>query len=218
MNVDADILARMAIRLGRAFNHSWAKDIPKSVPWSWDMASYYADIAKASRKPVFDAKQVEITYDHSNSHWLLSQNKIEISFYNRKHSEYQGFVRLGLDALGSHFVHARVEDWSGMTEAQVWRMDRAINSLSTGHWASLYSLPPLAILTKILPSPKAPVNLYYRTGSDNIPTMDASGLHVGEEEREAWYAFDEAFRKFKESGGLKRWDRIVVKELKHEVR
>jgi hypothetical protein len=217
VNVDQDILARMAIRLGRAFNHSWAKDIPKSVPWSWDMASYYADISKAARKPVFDPKQVEITYDHSNSHWLFSQTKVEVEFYNRHHSEFQGFVRLGLDALGSHYVHARVEDWTGMTDAQVWRMDRAINSLSTGPWASLYSLPPLAVLTKVLPAPKAPVNLYYRTGSDGTATMDLSSVHVGEEERMAFVALDKAFTKFKAEGGLTRWDRLVMKELKREV-
>lgn len=217
MNVDQDILARMAIRLGRAFNHTWAKEIPKTVPWSWDMGSYYADISKASRKPVFDPKQSEITYDHSNSHWLLSQHKVEIDFYNRRHSEFQGFVRLGLDAFGSRYVHARVEAWGNMSDAQVWRMDRAINSLSTGPWASLYSLPPLAVLTKVLPAPKAPVNLYYRTKDDGSATMDLSSVHVGEDERSAFETLDAAFRKFKDQGGLTRWDRIAVKDLKREV-
>lgn len=216
MNVDIDVLGRMAIRLGRAYNHSWAKEIPKSVPWSWDMCKYYVGLSSA-RRPFIDDARDTITYDHSNSHWLFSPERVEVTMKNRHESEFVGFVRLYTDALGRPVLHVRLENWAKLSDGQLWRVDRAVTSLSCGPWAKLYSLPPVAVLGKALAKhlPDFPVNLLYTLSGDE-PVIEVAGLHIGAEQREKFEAFDTAFKKFADVDGFRRWERIQVKEAAGE--
>lgn len=211
MLTDADTLGRMAIRLGRAYSQSWAKEIPKSVPWTWDMAKYYMSISKSERVPEMDELKVEIVYDHSSTHWLLCQERVEVQFYDRKAQAYVGFVRLDVDALGSPVITVRVESPSVIADGQLWRFDKAVTSLSCGSWQQLYSLPPLSVLLAIVgKGPSCPITLYYRVGTDG-PTIDVAGAPVGEAQRVEYAAFDRAVQRFKERGGCSKWERAVVK-------
>lgn len=211
MNVDEDILGRMAIRLGRAYSHGWAKDIPKAAPWSWSMMTLYIGQSLSTRLPKVDQERSTVSYDHSSSHWTFSPGKVEVTFDDRKSEGHIGVVRLGYDHLNEPYLHVRIEDASAMTDSRAWRMDRAITSLSCGPWRPLYTLPPLAVLCTALKRylPKCPMNLYYRTGDVRI---EAVGVPLGAEEAEACAAFERALRRYEAAGGFEKWDRLQAQQ------
>lgn len=212
MIVDADTLGRMAIRLGRAYGQAWAKEVAKSVPWTWDMAKYYVEICKASRLPVIDEARVAITYDDGSTHWTLSQEKVSIDFYDRKRVGYIGYVRCDVDALGAPVIAVRIDHPKSMVKASLWRVDRAVTSLSCSRWQPLYSLPPCQVLFELLGAeaiPKCPITLFYRVGPDG-PTIDVAGVAVDQAERDAFAVFDEAFKRLKDSGVMTQWERAYT--------
>jgi hypothetical protein len=215
MIVDADTLGRMAIRLGRAYGQAWAKDVAKSVPWNWDMAKYYVDICKSSRLPVLDEERVTITYDDSSTHWTLSQEKVSIDFYDRKRAAYIGYVRCDVDALGAPVISVRIDHPKSMVKSSLWRVDKAITSLSTSRWQPLYSLPPVQVMFQLLGAavvPECPVTLFYRVGSDG-PTIDVAGIAVGQSERESFAVFDDAFKRLKDRGVMAKWERAYTAQV-----
>jgi hypothetical protein len=212
MIVDADTLGRMAIRLGRAYNQAWAKDMAKSVPWNWDMAKYYVEICKSSRLPTLDESRVAITYDDSSTHWTLSQEKVEVNFFDRKRGAYVGHARCEVDALGAPVISVRVDHPRSMMQGGLWRVDKAVTSLSVERWQPLYSLPPIQVLFELLGAeaiPKCPITLFYRVGRDG-PTIDIAGTPVDQEERESFAVFDAAFKRLKDRGVMSKWERAYT--------
>lgn len=212
MIVDADTLGRMAIRLGRAYGQAWAKDVAKSVPWNWDMAKYYVDICKSSRLPLIDEERVTITYDDSSTHWTLSQEKVSIDFYDRKRGAYVGHARCEVDALGAPVISVRIDHPKSMVKTSLWRVDKAVTSLSTSRWQPLYSLPPVQVLFELLGAeaiPECPVTLFYRVGPDG-PTIDVAGMPISQDERDAFAIFDGAFEALRNSGVMTRWERAYT--------
>lgn len=207
MIVDADTLGRMAIRAGRAYSQAWARDIPRSVPWNWDMAKYYVGISAAKRLPEFDESRVAITYDHSSTHWLLSQERIEMNMYDRNAQAYVGYVRCEVDALGAPVISVRLESPRRMVDGSIWRVDKALTSLSCERWQPLYQLPPLSVVLELL-GPKAvpscPITMFYRV-SANGPTIDVAGTPIGDEQKASYAVFDSAFRRLIDNGMCAKW-------------
>lgn len=215
MRIDADTLARMAIRLGRAYSQLWAKSIAKGQSWDWDCAKHAIDTSTAQRLPDLDEKRCRITYDHGSSHWMLTQERVQIDFWDRNAQGYIGHVTCQVDALGAPVISVRVESPRRLVDGQIWRVDKAVTSLSTERWQPLYSLPPLQVIWTALGAdviPDCPVTLYYRLASDG-PTIDLAGVPVSPQQRESFAKFDAAFQRFKSAGGMRRWERVVISEV-----
>jgi hypothetical protein len=209
MQLERDTLARMAIRLGRAYSQSWAKAIGKDQRWDWETCKKAIESSPAQRVPML-TEDPSIRHNHSSTEWVFDDRRAQVEFYDRLARAYIGVAACNVDAFGEPVLVVRVESPQRMVDGQLWRFDKAITSLSCDKWKPLYSLPPLSVIWSVLGSPPAcPVTFYYRL-SVTGPTIDLAGFPIGEAQRDAYATFDRAFQRFKEQGGMTKWERAVA--------
>ncbi|NBW09317.1 MAG: hypothetical protein EBR82_14960 [Caulobacteraceae bacterium] len=209
MQLERDTLARMAIRLGRAYSQSWAKAITKDQRWDWETCKNAIESSPAQRVPTL-TEDPSIRHNHSSTEWVFDDRRAQVEFYDRTANAYIGVVKCSTNAFGEPVIVVRVESPHRMVDGQLWRFDKAITSLSCDKWKPLYSLPPLSVIWSVLGAPPAcPVTFYYML-SETGPTIDIAGFPIGADQRDAYVAFDRAFQRFKEQGGMTRWERAVA--------
>lgn len=209
MQIERDTMARMAIRLGRAYSQSWAKAITKDQRWDWETCKASIAASTAQRVPTL-TEDPSIRHNHSSTEWTFDDRRAQVEFYDRAANAYIGIAACSIDAHGDPVLVVRVESPHRMVDGQIWRFDRAITSLSCDRWKPLYSLPPLSVIWSVLGAPPScPVTFYYRIGSTG-PTIDIVGFPIGEAQRDAYAAFDRSFQRFKEQGGMTKWERAVA--------
>ena len=208
MKVPADTIGRMAIRLGRALDQSWAKGVPDKSVWNWATAIEAIDASKAQRKPVYD--ETSINSENGSTTWTFAPDILEVLFYDKGKDGWAGFVRADADDV-TPFIQVRLNHWRRMDPNNIWRVDRAITSLACARWQPLYSLTPLSVLTEVLRGkiPSCTVNLYYVI-SEGEPAIHFAGQWANEEQRAECAAFDKALQAFGKKGGFAKWSQMKI--------
>lgn len=198
--ISPDLVGRMAIRLGRAFNQGWAQNINRGVPWNWATCTDAIERGASSRKPIVVEAESRIKHV-AQTYWDLSPTDAIVMFLDKRR-DLIGDVRLHDDHLS-----VMLKDWKSLDNNQVWRVDRAINSLCCGKWQPLYHMPPLNWLTEVfqevLPSETVVLDYSLRENEagEKVLHIDVSG-DTG---------FRKAMEAFNAKGGPARWHKMALK-------
>lgn len=206
-----DLAGETCIRLARAYQHAWAKNIPANVPWNWKTAEYFINIAKQKTKPrvgdgliVFDSRK-------SSTHWKMGEGRAQVTMLDK--GAITGGVSTGRDEAGKPWMLVRIHDWSSLGQEQVWRYDRALTSLACGDWRVFYQLPPLSVLGPVLGSrvPSVDVRLWFVMAGEKPTISLESSLVASPEVYAAVESAEELLRKFEKAGGFEKWHLAKVK-------
>lgn len=213
--IGPDMVGRMAIRLGRAYNQGWAQSIERGTPWNWVTATEAIERSTSSRKPIVVEAENRIK-NPANTYWDLSPTEARVVFLD-KAKEKVGSVQL-CEHDNSVSVHVVLDDWADLGDNQVWRIDRAINSLCCGRWQALYSFPPLNWLSmtfdELLPSYK--IHLFYSVRKSAVTGETLASINMfdfakSDEQREHFARFNAAMEKFLAKGGVEKWHKMALK-------
>ena len=175
-----DLIGRLAIRLGRAFRHKWATEIPRDAVWNWLTAE--KAIRSATNKTVPKIDGYDLTYNVGQTHWLLTPDDIVVRCDDRELG-----TRARIEARVDETFGAVLEVWlaslAGFDHFELSRFDKVITSLSEGPWKPLHRLTPLAVIVQALPEylPTEPSTLVYTEGRiiSSAPELDAAMKRAG---------------------------------------
>ena len=191
--IPPDLVGRLAIRLGRAFRHKWALDIPRDAVWDWTTAQRAVRSATNRTVPRIDG--YDVAYHGGQTHWLLTPGSVVVHCDDRELG-----TRARIEARVDETLGPVLEVWlaslSGFDHFELSRFDRVITSLSEGPWKPLHRLTPLAVIVQALPEylPVGESTLVYV--EDRIISSDA-GLNA---------AMTRAGHRF-----FTRWERMVTR-------
>ena len=158
-----DLIGRLAIRLGRAFRHKWATEIPRDAVWNWFTAE--KAIRSATNRTVPNLDGYDLTYNVGQTHWLLTPDDIVVRCDDRELG-----TRCRVEARVDETLGPVLEVWlaslSGFDHFELGRFDKVLTSLSEGPWKPLHRLTPLAVIVQALPEylPTEPSMLVYTDG------------------------------------------------------
>lgn len=158
-----DLIGRLAIRLGRAFKHKWATEIPRDAVWNWLTAE--KAIRATTNKTVPKLDGYDLTYNVGQTHWLLTPDDIVVRCDDRELG-----TRCRVEARVDETLGPVLEVWlaslAGFDHFELSRFDRVITSLSEGPWKPLHRLTPLAVIVQALPEylPTEASSLVYTDG------------------------------------------------------
>ena len=158
-----DLIGRLAIRLGRAFKHKWATEIPRDAVWDWNTAQ--RAIRSATNRTVPKLDGFDMTYNVGQTHWLLTPDDIVVHCDDRELG-----TRARIEARVDETLGPVLEVWlaslAGFDHFELSRFDKVITSLSEGPWKPLHRLTPLAVIVQALPEylPTEPSTLVYTEG------------------------------------------------------
>lgn len=175
-----DLVGRLAIRLGRAFKHKWATEIPRDAVWNWLTAE--KAIRAATNKTVPKIDGFDLTYNVGQTHWLLTPDDIVVRCDDRDLG-----TRARVEARVDETLGPVLEVWlaslAGFDEFELSRFDRCLTSLSEGPWKPLHRLTPIAVIVQALPEylPVEPSMLVYVEGRiiSNDPELNAAMTRAG---------------------------------------
>lgn len=207
-----DLHGEQAIRLGRAYQHAWVKDIPQSVRWDWETCCYMLSIAKSKMKPAVVGDSIVYSARKSSTHWTLGQGVAAITMLDK--GIVTGGVTTGRDEDGRPWMRARISNWAGLSKEQLWRYDRALTALACGDWKPFYKMPPLNVLTPVLKPfvPETEVRLWYVMAGTTPTVCLDSAIVVSHEQQAIIDGAKHLLRKFEQAGGLERWHTARVVE------
>lgn len=160
----SDLIGRLAIRLGRAFKHKWATEIPRDTIWNWSTATQALASARSPKAPYVDDEGT-IVYDTGSTHWVLSTEYVAVECNDKEKGP-----RCRIDARIDETFGPVLEVWlaslAGFDHFELSRFDRCLTSLSEGPWKPLHRLTPLAVIVQALPEylPTEPASLVYTDG------------------------------------------------------
>jgi len=175
-----DIIGRLAIRLGRAFRHKWATEIPRDAIWNWLTAE--KAIRSATNKTVPKLDGYDLAYNVGQTHWLLTPDTIVVRCDDRELG-----TRARVEARVDETLGPVLEVWlatlAGFDEFELSRFDKVITSLSEGPWKPLHRLTPIAVIVQALPEylPTEPSTLVYVDGRiiSSDPELNAAMTRAG---------------------------------------
>ena len=176
-----DLIGRLAIRLGRAFRHKWALDIPRDTIWNWSTATHALASARSPKAPHVDDEGT-IVYDTGSTRWVLSTEYVAVECNDKEKGP-----RCRIDARIDETFGPVLEVWlaslAGFDHFELSRFDKVITSLSEGPWKPLHRLTPLAVIVQALPEymPTEPSTLIYTEGRiiSNDPELNAAMTRAG---------------------------------------
>lgn len=158
-----DLIGRIAIRLGRAFRHKWATEIPRDAVWNWLTAE--KAIRATTNKTVPKLDGYDLTYNVGQTHWLLTPDDIVVRCDDRELG-----TRCRVEARVDETLGPVLEVWlaslAGFDEFELSRFDKVITSLSEGPWKPLHRLPPIRLVVQAFPEylPTEASSLVYADG------------------------------------------------------
>lgn len=175
-----DLIGRLAIRLGRAFKHKWATEIPRDAVWNWLTAEKAIRAATNRTVPKLDG--FDVTYNVGQTHWLLTPDDIVVCCDDRELG-----TRARIEARVDETLGPVLEVWlaslAGFDHFELSRFDRVITSLSEGPWKPLHKLTPIAVIVQAFPEylPTEPSTLIYTEGRiiSSSPELDAAMTRAG---------------------------------------
>lgn len=169
-----DLIGRLAIRLGRAFRHKWATEIPRDAIWNWLTAE--KAIRAATNKTVPKLDGFDVTYNVGQTHWLLTPDAVVVHCDDRDLGT-RARIEARVDETFGPVLEVWLASLAGFDHFELSRFDKVITSLSEGPWKPLHRLTPLAVIVQALPEylPTEPSTLVYTEG--RIISSDA-GLNA----------------------------------------
>ena len=186
--IDPDTIGRIAIRLGRAYNHAWAKAIPSDAKWNWETARDYISHARSKRPPAVLGDAIRFEHDDSATSWTVAPTLVRVVSSDAREG-VQSVVEADLPG-GTPRVTVTLTNFAAMKEAAIWRADRALTSVCGGPWQPLHRLTPLVVIARALPEyiPPTPARLTYE--GDRIycshEPLDAQMASLGHRFFTAW--------------------------------
>lgn len=175
-----DLIGRLAIRLGRAFRHKWATEIPRDAVWDWSTAQ--RAIRAATNKTVPKIDGCDLTYNVGQTHWLLTPDDIVVHCDDRELGT-RARIEARVDETFGPVLEVWLASLAGFDHFELSRFDRVITSLSEGPWKPLHRLTPLAVIVQALPEylPTEPSTLVYTEGRiiSSAPELDAAMKRAG---------------------------------------
>ena len=186
--IDSDTVGRIAIRLGRAYNHAWAKAIPSDAKWNWETARDYISHARSKRPPAVLGDTIRFEHDDSATSWTVAPTLVRVVSSDAREG-VQSVVEADLPG-GTPRVTVTLTSFAAMKEAAIWRADRALTSVCGGPWRPLHRLTPLVVIARALPEyiPTEPVRLLYLGDRiiSSAPELDAAMSRAGSRFFTAW--------------------------------
>lgn len=184
MNIQLDVVGRIAIRFGRALNHKWAKEITRDELWNWAAAKRAIEGASSQRAPRVDGDAVIYDTHGSSTSFVFSPREVRVVFYDKHEAAGPvGVVEARLDETFGPVIDVDIRSFASLPEASVWRFDRAITSLSCGPWIGLHRLTPIGVIVQALPEyiPSEPSRLAYVDGRiiSSSPELDKAMQRAG---------------------------------------
>lgn len=158
-----DLIGRLAIRLGRAFRHKWATEIPRDAVWNWLTAE--KAIRAATNKTVPKLDGYDVTYNIGQTHWLLTPDVVVVHCDDRELGT-RARIEARVDETFGPVLDVWLASLAGFDHFELSRFDKVITSLSEGPWKPLHRLTPLAVIVQALPEylPTEPSTLVYTEG------------------------------------------------------
>lgn len=158
-----DLIGRLAIRLGRAFRHKWATEIPRDAIWNWLTAE--KAIRAATNKTVPKLDGFDVTYNVGQTHWLLTPDAVVVHCDDRELGT-RARIEARVDETFGPVLEVWLASLAGFDHFELSRFDKVITSLSEGPWKPLHRLTPLAVIVQALPEylPTEPSTLVYTEG------------------------------------------------------
>ena len=158
-----DLIGRLAIRLGRAFRHKWATEIPRDAIWNWLTAE--KAIRAATNKTVPKLDGYDVTYNVGQTHWLLTPDAVVVHCDDRELGT-RARIEARVDETFGPVLEVWLASLAGFDHFELSRFDKVITSLSEGPWKPLHRLTPLAVIVQALPEylPTEPSTLVYTEG------------------------------------------------------
>lgn len=158
-----DLVGRLAIRLGRAFKHKWATEIPRDAVWNWLTAEKAIRAATNRTVPKLDG--YDVTYNVGQTHWLLTPDAVVVHCDDRELGT-RARIEARVDETFGPVLEVWLASLAGFDHFELSRFDKVITSLSEGPWKPLHRLTPLAVIVQALPEylPTEPSTLVYTEG------------------------------------------------------
>ena len=179
--ISQDLVGRLAIRLGRAFRHKWALDIPRDTIWNWSTATRALTSARSTKAPHVDDEGT-IVYDTGSTRWVLSTEYVAVEC-NDKEKGPRCRIDARIDETFGPVLDVWLASLASFEERELWRFDRGITSLSEGPWKPLHRLTPLVVIVQALPEylPVGASTLAYVEGRiiSSAPELDAAMKRAG---------------------------------------
>ena len=214
MIVPQDTIGRIAIRLGRAFQHPWTKSIDSSAVWDWETAKAAIESATSKNRPAIQ-NGCAVSWGHSGSSttWELRPSRCALFFRDKGTlNDNAGNVQLSEDSAGNPAIRVFFERLAGMSPENLWRFDRAVTSFSCDRWRVFYKMPPVTLLQDVLgdDTPTVPCIFWYVVDSAGRPTM-----HVVAKEEE--HADDvrpaaQKLARLTSQGLIDNWHKMLVRK------
>lgn len=182
--ISQDIVGRITIRLCRALNHKWAKDLGRDEIWNWATAKRAIEGATSQRAPRVEGDAVVYDTFASSTQFRFSPREVRVTFFDRQQdSGPVGLVEAIVDADLGPAIIVESSSLAALSEASVWRYDRALTSVSCGPWIDLYRLTPIGVILHALPEyiPAEPSRLVYAGGriASSYMELDAAMARAG---------------------------------------
>lgn len=186
--ISPDDVGRIAIRLGRAYNHAWAKAIPSDARWDWETARDYIAHARSKRPPAVLGDTIRFEHDDSATSWTVAPTLVRVVSSDAREG-VQSVVEADIPG-GTPRVTVTLPSFASMKESAIWRADRALTSVCGGPWQPLHRLTPLVVIARALPEyiPTEPVRLLYLGDRiiSSAPELDAAMGRAGSRFFTAW--------------------------------
>lgn len=175
-----DLIGRLAIRLGRAFRHKWATEIPRDAVWNWLTAE--KAIRSATNRTVPKLDGFDVAYYGGQTHWLLTPDAVVVHCDDRELGT-RARIEARVDETFGPVLEVWLASLAGFDHFELSRFDKVITSLSEGPWKPLHRLTPLAVIVQALPEylPTEPSTLVYTEGRiiSSSPELDAAMTRAG---------------------------------------
>lgn len=175
-----DLIGRLAIRLGRAFRHKWALDIPRDAVWDWNTTQ--RAIRAATNKTVPKLDGYDVAYHGGQTHWLLTPDAVVVHCHDRELGP-RARIEARVDETFGPVLEVWLASLAGLDHFELSRFDKVITSLSEGPWKPLHRLTPLAVIVQALPEylPTEPSTLVYTEGRiiSSAPELNAAMTRAG---------------------------------------
>lgn len=207
--IDRDTIGRIAIRLGRAYEQAWCAHLGKDTTWGWDSATKAILDCQTKFRPMYDDDGIVL--ETRNMDWTIQHDECCVDFFDRTTSGLVAKVRLIDSTVAGPHISVYLHNMANLAsmQNQLWRVDRAVASMSTDRWKPLYSLPPLAVIAKVFAGhlPSCPTHFYY-VDSPTGPTIRTACQWRTEDEHVESLAFARRMELFEKKGGMKEWHKI----------
>ena len=213
MNVPQDTIGRVAIRLGRAYQHPWARSITSSAVWDWQTCVEAIKASTSKNKPeVRDNSSVLWGHNGSSTTWELRPSRVALFFHDKgTATDNAGNIQLSEDSAGNPAIRIFLERWRGMSRQNLWRFDRAATSFSCDRWKVFYKMPPLTVIQEALDGdvPEVPVIVWFVVDSQGRPTMYVAPKE--EEHADEVAPFARRIADMTRQGLVENWHRLLVR-------